>query len=217
VYLALPDGIALSSDRGQTWKRVETGLPGRGRYTQCLQTNRTRAGRILAGCEHGIYLTEDRGGNWRRVLATAATVEDIRQSPGDPARWFAVTQSDGAWASADGGESWTRLEGVPGTKTLYNVSISGSDPRRVAIGSWTYGVLASEDGGNTWLTRNAGLPAGHHVWRVGIDPETGRLYASVWNEAIFTSDDFGRTWKRSGFESFRINSFSFIVGGEDRR
>ena len=217
VYIALPDGIALSSDRAQTWKRVETGLPERGRYTQCVQTDRTRAGRVLAGCEHGIYLTDDRGASWRPVLATAATVDGISQSSGDPARWFAVTQSDGAWTSADGGRSWTRLQDVPGQNALYNVSVSGADPRRVAIGSWTYGVLTSEDGGKTWLPRNAGLPSGHHVWRVGIDPETGRLYASVWNEDIFTSDDFGRTWKANGFDNFRINSFSFVARGGDRR
>jgi len=217
VYLALPDGIALSGDRGQTWRRIETGLPPRGRYTQCLQTDRTRTGRVLAGCEHGIYLTEDRGSHWRRVLPANATVDDIRQSPSDAARWFAVTQSDGAWTSADGGGSWTRLEGVPGKKTLYNVSIAGSDSRRIAIGSWVYGVLASEDGGKTWSPRNAGLPAGHHVWRVGIDPQTGRLYASVWQEAIFTSDDFGRTWRRSGFECARINSFSFVTALGDHR
>ncbi len=113
VYLALPDGIALSADRGQTWKRIETGLPPRGRYTQCLQTDRTQAGRLLAGCEHGIYLTEDRGDHWRRVLPANATVDDIRQSPWDAARWFAVTQSDGALdlrrrrkvLDADGGRS----------------------------------------------------------------------------------------------------------------
>ena len=217
LYLALLDGIAHSTDRGQTWHRVENGLPLRGRYTQCLQIDRTQAGRVLAGCEHGIFLTDDRGEHWQRVLSTAATVDDIRQSPDDPARWLAVTQVDGAWNSIDGGKSWTRVAGVPGEKALYNVSFSRFTPGAIALGSYTYGVLVSEDGGKSWTPRNAGLPASHHVWRVGIDPENGRLYASVWQEAIYTSDDLGRTWQRTAFKCERINSFSFLVGGKDCR
>ncbi len=61
VYLALPDGVAVSTDRGMTWTRRENGLPDRGKYTQTLAVDRTVKGRVLAGCEKGIFLTANAG------------------------------------------------------------------------------------------------------------------------------------------------------------
>jgi len=210
VYLAVPDGIVVSHDRGQTWHRRETGLPDRGKYTQTIQVDRTQVGRVLAGCESGIYLTDDGAMTWRRVLATDTTVDDLQQSPHDPQTWLAVTQSNGAWSSHDGGRSWQQLAGVPSRKPLYCVVFDPTHPQRVAIGGWAEGVLTSEDGGKTWVTRNAGLPDRHRVKRLAVEPGSGRLYASVTGEGLFGSEDFGRTWKHDGFESSDITSFVFL-------
>jgi photosystem II stability/assembly factor-like uncharacterized protein len=210
VYLALPDGVAVSPDRGRTWPRRETGLPDRGKYTQTIEVDRTRAGRVLAGCESGIYLTEDGAKTWRQVLPARATVDDIQQSPHDPRLWAAVTQSDGAFLSHDGGATWRKLAGVPAAEALYNVAFDPTDPKRIAIASWHYGVLTSEDGGQTWTTRNAGLPDDPHVFRVGVDPDTGRLYLSLYQNFVHVSDDFGRTWRKAGLEGSTVYNFVFV-------
>lgn len=210
IYLALPDGIAVSPDRGITWPRRESGLPERGKYTQVVKVDRTTAGRALAGCESGIYLTEDAAGSWRRIFPTTTTITDLRQSPHDPKLWLATTQSDGALASRDGGLSWQKLDGVPSAEALYNAAFDATNPQRFALGSWTYGVLTTEDGGRTWTERNAGLPAEHCVFRVGIDPDSGRLYAAIYKDALFTSGDFGRTWRKSGLEGSTVYNFVFV-------
>ena len=206
VYLALPDGVAFSADRAQTLVRRENGLPVRGKYTQVLQIDRTRAGRVLAGCELGVYLTEDAALHWRQVLPTKEMVFDIQQSPHDPLVWLAVTQSAGAWRSVDGGQSWKQLAAVPTTHPLYNITFDVTNAQRLAIGSWGLGALTSEDGGQTWTERNAGLPAPHRVWRVGVDP-AGQLYASVVAETLFVSSDFGRTWKPDSLAGSVVNKF----------
>ncbi|MBL4574787.1 MAG: hypothetical protein JKY51_01635 [Opitutaceae bacterium] len=210
VYLAHPGGVAVSPDQGMTWLRKENGLPDRGKYTQTIEVDRAHPGRVLAGCEIGFYLTEDSAESWRQVLATDETVDDIQQSPHDPNLWIAVTQSAGAWISHDGGKTWENIAGVPSANALYNIAFDATNPQRLAIGSYTYGVLTSEDGGDTWTERNAGLPELHHVWRVGIDPDTGRLYASVYQTALFISDNFGQTWQNAGLEGSAINSFVFL-------
>ena len=210
VYLALPDGIAVSPDRGQTWPRRENGLPERGKYTQVVEVDRTQAGRVLAGCESGIYLTTNGAESWTRVLPTDTTVDDLKQSPHDPRLWLAVTQSNGAWISRDGGLSWKQLAGVPSAHALYNVAFDPLHASRLAIGSWTLGVLTSEDGGGTWTARNAGIPDPHKVWRIAVDPDSGSLYASVVGEAFYSSEDFGRTWKRGGLEASTVNAFLFL-------
>lgn len=210
VYLALPDGIAVSPDRGATWPRRENGLPERGKYTQVVKVDRTKAGRALAGCESGIYLTENAAQSWRRIFPTKTTITDMRQSPHDPQLWLATTQSDGALVSRDGGLSWKKFDGVPSAEALYNAAFDATNPQRYAIGSWTYGVLITEDGGKTWSERNTGLPSEHCVFRVGIDPDNGRLYAAVYHDAVFTSEDFGRTWQKSGLEGSTVYNFVFV-------
>ena len=207
IYLALPDGLAVSTDRGQTLVRRETGLPVRGKYTQAIAVDRTRAGRVFAGCESGLYLTEDSAQSWRCVLPTHTMVDDIQQSPHDPRHWLAVTQSDGAWSSRDRGATWKKIAAVPSTHPIYNITFDPTNPQRLALGGWTPGVLTSEDGGQTWTDRNAGLPASHCVWRVGVDASSGRLYASVVKEALYASEDFGRTWKRDSLEGSLVHRF----------
>ncbi len=222
VYIALPDGIAVSPDRGNTWPRLENGLPDRGKYTQTIRVDRTKAGRVLAGCETGIYLTENSAQSWRRVFPTKDTITDLQQSPSDPKLWLAVSQSAGALISRDGGLTWTPLAGPPADKALYNITFDPTNPARFALCSWSVGVMTSEDGGATWVERNAGLPGkkagfrmdsdppAHCVWRVGVDPDSGRLYASVIGEALYSSDDFGRTWKNEGLEGSAVNRFVFL-------
>lgn len=210
IYLALPDGIAVSTDCGATWPRCENGLPARGKYTQVVKVDRTKAGRALAGCESGIYLTDNAAKNWRRVFKSTTTITDIRQSPHDPKLWLASTQADGALVSRDGGLTWKKFDGVPSADALYNVAFDATNPLRYAIGSWTYGVLTTEDGGKTWTERNDGLPEDHCVFRVGIDPDNGRLYAAVYKDTLFSSDDFGRTWRKDNLEGATVYNFVFL-------
>jgi hypothetical protein len=210
VYAALPDGIIVSADRGATWSRREKGLPERGKYTQVVEVDRTKTGRVLAGCESGIYITDNAASSWRRVFSSRATVTDVQQSPHDPAMWLATTQNDGVLLSTDGGLTWKAFPGLPSADAWYNVAFDGTNPRRFALSSWTYGARVTEDGGQTWVERNAGLPEGHCVFRVGIDPDTGRLFAAVYKEALFVSDDFGQTWTKDGLEGSTIYNFAFV-------
>jgi photosystem II stability/assembly factor-like uncharacterized protein len=199
VYVALPDGIAVSLDGGQTWQRRQEGI--RRAYTQTIAIDRTTAGRVLAGTEKGIYLTEDGARTWRLVQSTLQTTYDLRQSPHAPNVFLAVTASDGALWSDDRGENWRRIAGVPAEHTLHNGDFDPNDAQRLVVCGWGTGVLVSEDGGVTWSDRTAGLPR-REVWRVAIDPDvSGRIYAAPYLEAIYVSDDFGRSWRTLGFEA----------------
>ncbi|SDR85004.1 YCF48-related protein [Opitutus sp. GAS368] len=211
VYTGLPDGIVVSRDRGQTWQRREQGLPERGKYTQVVRADRTRRGRVLIGCESGIYLTENGAASWKRILSTADTVDDIQQSPHDPQQWIAVTQSAGALLSRDGGATWKKIDAVPSDKALYNVAFDARDPRRLVIASWSYGLLVSEDAGTTWTARNAGLPEPARVWRAAIDPDNGEFYAAVFGHGLYASGDAGRTWRTvPGLLGASIQTFTFV-------
>jgi len=210
VYLALPDGFAVSTDRGWTWGRREKGLPDRGKYTQAIEVDRTRAGRLLIGCEAGVFLTENGGVRWRRVLPTRATVYDVRQSPANPAWWMAATQRDGVQVSRDSGATWTRIPDLAEDGAWYNIDFGTLQPNRIALSSWNQGLVVSEDGGRTWTPRREGLPTDGRIMRVGIDPDTDALYVSVRTEDVYRSDDFGRTWRETGLKGSTVSQFLFL-------
>lgn len=210
VYTGLPDGIVVSHNRGQTWERGERGLPERGKYTQVVQADRTKKGRVLIGCETGIYLSEDGAKSWKRVFATTDTVDDIQQSPHHPKQWIAVTQSAGALRSTDGGVTWKPIKGVPSDKALYNVAFDARDSQHLAIASWSKGILVSEDDGATWTARNDGLPASGRVWRTAFDPDSQFLYVAIYGQGLYASSDLGRTWRLAGMEGASVQTFTFV-------
>jgi photosystem II stability/assembly factor-like uncharacterized protein len=208
VYVALPDGIGVSRDQGRTWSRKDAGIERK--YTGAIRADRTRAGRVMAGTERGLFLTEDGGDHWRPAGTAMAMITHLAQAPGAGTWWIATSQSDGAFTSHDGGVSWTRVAGIPPEQTLHQTAFDPAAPGRVAICGWALGVAVSEDGGKSWQSRNEGLPS-HHVWRVAFDPDhAGRLYAGVLEEALYVSDDAGRSWKRGGLEGTMIHDLAFI-------
>jgi hypothetical protein len=208
IYAGLPDGIAVSRDRGETWQRMNEGI--RRGYTHSLAIDRTKAGRLLAGTELGIYLTEDGARTWKLVQPTEKVTYDLQQSPHDPRDFLAVTSANGAMRSGDGGRSWRAIEGVSKQHTLHFGQFDPHDARRIVICGWEAGVLLSEDGGQTWNDRSGGLP-NRQVWCVTPDPDfPGRLYAAPYLKPVYVSDDMGRTWRPLTFEKAIIYNFMFV-------
>lgn len=208
LFVGLPDGIAFSPDGGRTWERRHDGI--RRGYTHPITVDRTRAGRVLAGTEQGLYVSDDAARTWRLVLPTEKTVYDIEQSPHDPRAFLAVTSSNGAFRSGDAGETWQRIPGIPADRTLHNCDYDRNDPNRLVIAGWGLGVQVSEDGGRTWLDRSAGLPS-REIWRACSDPDIpGRLYAAPHLQPMFASDDYGRTWRRLAFEQVIAFDMVFV-------
>jgi len=209
LYIGLPDGIGVSHNRGQSWRRANEGI--RRAYTHALTIDRTSAGRVLAGTELGIYLTEDGAKTWRLVQPTTKVTYDIRQSPAQPAAFLAVTSSDGAWWSDDAGRTWRAIAGVPTKHTLHNCDFDRSDAQRMLIGGWGAGVRVSEDGGRTWSDRSAGLPS-RDINRVSADPDIpARIYAAPHLAPLHVSDDFGRTWRPLTFEKAIVYDIVFLA------
>lgn len=209
LYSSLPDGIGVSRDHGQTWQRAHAGI--RRPYTQTLTIDRTKAGRVLAGTELGIYLSEDGARTWRLVQATEKTTYAVRQSPHDPRAFFAVTSANGAFRSDDGGKKWKSVPGVPTNHTLHTCHFDGSDAQRLVLCGWGVGVRVSEDAGKTWIDRTAGLP-NSEIWSVSPDPDRpGRLYAAPHLAPVHVSDDFGHTWRPLVFEKAIIYDIVFVA------
>ena len=144
---------------------------------------------------NGFFGSRDGGVSWRMLNDWTMTEgRSVAVDPHAPDHVY-VALTDGIVTSRDGGTTWARLDGAPGEKAIYNVAFDPTHAQRIVLGGWHHGVWTSEDGGATWTARNAGLPEGARAWRVGVEPDGGRLYASIFKETLFYSDDFGRTWQ----------------------
>lgn len=208
IYVGLPDGIAVSRDRGVTWQRMNQGI--RRAYTHPILVDRTKAGRVLAGTELGIYLSEDGAKTWKLVQATSKVTYDLQQSPHDPRAFFAATSADGAFRSEDGGRTWRRVQGISSEHTLHYGDFDPHDPQRLVVCGWAAGLQVTEDGGQSWIDRTAGLPH-RDIWCAATDPDfPGRIYAAPHLQPVYVSDDFGRNWRPLTFEKALVYDIVFI-------
>lgn len=202
IYLALPDGIYISSDSGEKWAYSNRGLDRL--YIQALVTDRHQRGVVLAGGESGIYRSKDAGASWTRVVAGMFT----KLVQVDAKRWWAGTQSGGLWRSLDGGLTFRRVENVSSKATIYSITTDGK--KRVAITSWDFGLLESEDDGAAWHDAS---PGAKRLWTAAYDPRTvGGLWVSVHEKGLFRRDSSASDWKLAGLEGTVIEDIAFIPG-----
>lgn len=204
-------GLRMSLDRGETWKELSAGLHRK--YVNAVRADRTKAGRIVAGTEEGLFVSEDGGGKWAPAGAMGFQAMHIEQSPHDGRVWLAVTEQGGLFRSGDGGRTFENAGNVGVGRNLYDIAFDATDAKRIAVGGWGPGVQVSEDGGKTWAARNAGLPR-PDVWSLAFDPDhAGRLYAAVHEEAVYVSEDAGRTWKEDGLKGSIVYRMFFVPAG----
>lgn len=179
--------------------------------------------KLLAG-SYGNGLYRSTGDGWSRVEdgLTAPALRFIAPDPGRPGAILAGTEPARIFRSADGGESWSELDGItridgherwflpysPRAGAVRNIYSPPGRPERLLASAEVGGLLDSDDGGASWTCRTIdGDEDIHHITGHPGDPEllfaaTGT--ASVARRApgdprpggVARSRDGGRTWQK---------------------
>ncbi len=218
------DGIYRSQDGGDSWVKANGGLDSLdiGRVS-IYPGYRSHPVVLAAGVEGGLYKTERGGDGWVRVIDSDTRVTALAFSP-DVNRDLVLAGDDRGWLylSADNGEVWQKAFQFPAAGAITSIAISPdfSSDGTFFVGTERGGIFRTADGGVSFIEVNDGLrftfrgeyttfrksQEGPIVRRdekaitsIAISPHykaDSTVFAALWNEAIFKSDDGGHTWKR---------------------
>ena len=160
VWAGTDQGILRSDDGGRTWRRLEGALTGQQVWR--ITFHPTTPSVVYAGTgtpsRAGIYRSEDDGATWEQlpveIAETCAAVgvpriTDIAVDPLEPLKLWASIEVDGLRRSADGGKTWTRIDGPITNPDGHAASVTSGPPKSVCL-TVNNEIYFSRDDGVTW-------------------------------------------------------------------
>ena len=175
----------------------------------------------FAGTGKGLYKSTDGGRTWRLKGLEEYKVYSLAVHPQNPSVVYAGTEPPFLFRSADGGESWSELEGVrklpgrgkwsypppPHIAHIKGIAIHPEDPEIIYLSIEEGGVIRSLDAGEAWryvskgeaetfrsVSRVTGVYQDCHVVRLSPhDPDI--VFVST-GDGLYRSPDCGKSWMR---------------------
>jgi len=157
-YSGSHGGLFKSVDGGETWRKLEKGLPPdvSQLYVAIAPTDSKRLYAALAASKDtAIYRSDDAGENWVRVTTDKRPAlriggGDLPVPKVDPKNPDVVySTSIVTWRSGDGGKTWTSIKGAPGGDDYQNIWINPDNPGIILLVG-DQGAVVSVNGGRTW-------------------------------------------------------------------
>lgn len=220
LYASSYYGVFRSSDSGNHWTEVDTGIAGISegdgtphRNVTSLAADPTTPTVLYAGTDGtGVFKSTDKGDHWTAVntgltdlhVGPLAINYSYNYGPIVPVTLY-VSTGDGIFCSVNGGTTWT----VANTGTANHAMALAVDlqtPGVVYAGTDGAGVFRSADAGDHWTAVNTGLPY-VRVTSLAVDPVSrGTIYAGT-DSGVFRSRDSGATWTaaNAGISEWGVN------------
>ncbi len=152
-------GLFKSVDGGNTWKRLEKGLPGKneglGRIGFCISpSNTNRMYAVISSKKGGgIYRSDDAGESWIlmsndiRYWDRGDDFAEMKADPKNPDVVYDINVV--SWKSVDGGKTWTGWKGAPGGDDYHRLWINPDNPDVILLAG-DQGAAITVNGGRTW-------------------------------------------------------------------
>ncbi len=194
VLAGTDDGIFVSSQLGDPWRRLPTLVGGTDAHPRVHDLAALEGGTLIAATPEGLLRGSDEGSSWElRQLGSAARVSALASSDAHGSTVVAATPL-GVYRSRDVGRSWEAVSRSPGGYSIESLVFLPGDGQ-VLLASTSRGLLWTLDLGRTWSRPGTGLPA-RAFTGLAWHPDGRRLYASDFTVGgLYQSEDGGKTWR----------------------
>ena len=193
-------GIICSTDNGENWTDVSTGLPS----VKIMALTTLGNDLFTSQYDGGIYKSTNDGANWN---ITALTVEYIYGFASIGTNLFAASTVNGVYLSTDNGLSWNLVNSGLTNTEIRAIYAKGSD---LFVGTRGGGVFISTNNGSSWTAVNSGLTMKYIYSLTSIG---SNLFAGTWNTGVFITTNNGTNWTpaNSGLPTHEV--FALIPSG----
>lgn len=216
VYAGTDAGLYQSDNGGVRWHRLNTPMSGSMVWSMAVDPVAPRV--MFAGVgtpsKPGIHRTTDGGKSWQQLAVDIAAEclnvgiprpTGIAIDPTDHRQVWVGLEVDGVRHSADGGETWSRVNGQIANQDVHNVLVVAGPPTTVFI-VVNDDVWRSTDGGKTWLPARAREVFPWHYPRgIAVKPDAPKTVFVTLGDStpgrvgtVMRSRDAGATWQDLG-------------------
>jgi photosystem II stability/assembly factor-like uncharacterized protein len=216
IHAGTDAGLYRSDDSGATWRLLDTPMSGSMVWSIAIDPVEPRV--MFAGTgtpsKPGIYRSTDEGRNWEHlpveIAAECPAVGTPRPTaitvdPTDHRHVWVGLEVDGVRHSADGGDTWTRVNGQLPNPDVHSVLVVAGPPKTIFT-VVNDDVWRSTDDGQTWQPAHARevFPWHYPRW-IAVKPDDSRtLFVTVGDTTpgrigtVMRSRDAGATWQSLG-------------------
>jgi photosystem II stability/assembly factor-like uncharacterized protein len=190
-------GLWKSSDRGQTWTRLDGGVVGgRGECGWSVQVDQDDPRRVAVFSLDGDAGYTVDGSRWKKLASLGRNWDFGSIDWGSPEARVILAgkhESEGeVYKSADGGTTWTKLPIVMDPVRKKDECMIGVMNAETFIYSYANGIHRSADSGATWTRVSDSQP------RSKIPVRFKNAHYLCTSSGLIVSRDLGKTWQRLG-------------------
>ena len=194
------NGIYRSTDQGDTWAAVNTGLTNLNIYVVMA----AGGGALYAGSDgSGVFRSDDDGGQWTPRSSGLSSMVVLALA-GEGTTLYAGTHAGGVSVSRDGGATWAAFNaGLPPAATIYDIRLT--DSGEVLAATTGQGVFSLAPGESAW--RSVGL-ANVDIRSLWSDGGDHGILAGAWYDGVFALDPNGLGWTPAGLPNTHVMDFT---------
>jgi photosystem II stability/assembly factor-like uncharacterized protein len=213
VFAGTSSVLYRSTDYGNTWSVVKTGLDSPNIHSLATIHDSTSGQSLLMFNGSSVYRTTDAGNSWALISSTfPGTANSLKAFVENDTSIYTGSCFGGIYHSTDAGRSWQALNKglVPLTvNTLISYS-DNSGAKEIYAGTQENGVFRTTDNGDNWDLISAGLTNYKVYALLALRRNDGgkNLFAGTYGGGIFLSTDNGISWNTS---NIRLTDFNVMA------
>jgi photosystem II stability/assembly factor-like uncharacterized protein len=212
-------GVFKSTDSGQSWAAVDTGLANLD--VRALALNPVTPSTLYAGTRAGLFRSINSGSSWTNATNSGFTmiVDALAVNPLTPSTLYAGMRgygNDGMFRSTDSGGTWSDANSGLVSQVVNAIKINPAAPSTLYAAMAYWGIFKSVNSGGSWSALTNGLPPDFancpyssymcpNFFSLAINPSTpstvysgiygGFTYTGPWfASGVYKSLDSGGSW-----------------------